>query len=617
MRARQSGGGSGSGSNSSSGGGNRAGRADAASESDEEAEAEDASGAAGEGAGEPLRAQPAGSLDDGEEETETEGEGEDSESVSSSPSPRQRSGRPKSLLNLLAGGAAVSRSRSSGEGGEAGGAAARFAASSAAAAAARAASNDAADAAERAKHELRQESERAWMRRDKNVLVFSRAGKPVYSSGADELELSSVFSLLQAMLARTGDRLRVIRAGPGLVMVFAIRGPLMLAVVSRRDEPVGYLQLQLEYVYAQILFHFTFSALDDTFRRKPGYDLRALLGGTRTELEGVVESAGGSPAMLLEAVPVLQLAAEARAAATAVLFSVRQPNLLYAILLAEGKLVTYVSPRRHPLRASDLLLLINFVAKARQLRSQETWTPLCLPGFDCTGFLHAYAAFVSERICLLVLSSGESLEQFHYCSQSKASVAEQLARSGVASRIEAAAAAVGLAPTSCEAASSIHLVYRSLKYDQFFETRVAAHAPLHDGWPGARQRLIARYASVSERLHSNSRRVQIVAPVAAPAGQPGPPPPPQQQQQQQGGGRPQAAPPHALVNYATAVEQGEIWDVHGCEAVLALAHPPNYELYATFHLVTSAAQAMACATRFAAWVRANRNDLFLVKPPQW
>jgi hypothetical protein len=304
---------------------------------------------------------------------------------------------------------------------------------------------------EHLQHEERQESERSWMERSKNILVFSRAGKPVYSSGADELELSSVFSLLQAMLARTGDRLRVIRAGKGLLLVFAIRGPLMLAVASRKNEPIGYLQLQLEYIYAQILVHITFSALDDTFRRKPGYDLRGLLGGTRPELEGVIESAESSPAMMLAAVNSLHIPTDVRAAATSVLYSVRQNNLLYAILLADDKLVTQISPKRHPLKASDLLLLINFVSKAKQLRTQETWTPLCLPGFDATGFLHAYAAFVSEHICLLFLSSGESLEQFHYCSQSKAVVAEQLARQGVASRIEAASLSAGLAPTSCEA----------------------------------------------------------------------------------------------------------------------------------------------------------------------
>jgi len=57
--------------------------------------------------------------------------------------------------------------------------------------------------------------------------------------------------------------------------------------------------------------------------------------------------------------------------------------------------------------------------------------------------------------------------------------------------------------------------------------------------------------------------------------------------------------------------------VRESEAVLAIVNPGHYEIYASFHIYTSAAQAMACATRFAAWARAARNDILLTKAPVW
>ncbi|GBG27125.1 Vacuolar fusion protein MON1 [Hondaea fermentalgiana] len=470
----------------------------------------------------------------------------------------------------------------------------------------------------------REKAERAWLRRQKNVVIFSRAGKPIYSSGGDEFQLSSIFGLLQAMLAKTDDRLRVIRAGKNFVIVFAARGPLLLAAASRGQEPVGYLQVQLEYIYAQILFHFTLTALMDTFRRRPGYDMRGMLGGARTELLGVVELAESTPTLMLEAVPTLAIPQDARTQAINTLYTARQSNLLYAILLADDKLVAYISPKRHPLHASDLVLLINFVHNAKQLRSQETWTPLCLPAFNSTGFLHAYAAYLSEHLCLLLLSSGESLDQFHFCSETKTKIASQLASTGLQTRLERALAAGDIAPEACEAATSVHLVYRSLKFDQYFETRVASHAPLHKT-PPARRRLLSRYVNVSERLHSNSRRIQAVAPLPSAQDGNGDGQYPQhqhqhsqqQQQEHQQEQQEEEGSKFSATSYIDSCEQGHLWDVRETEAVLAVVSPGQYELYAAFHIFTSATQAMACVARFAAWARAARHERFMSKPATW
>ncbi|CAK9035572.1 Vacuolar fusion protein MON1 homolog A, partial [Durusdinium trenchii] len=461
------------------------------------------------------------------------------------------------------------------------------------------AASAAADDAEEARAVAREENEQRWLARPKNVLVLSRAGKPIFSSGGDELALSSIFGLLQAMLAKTDERLRVVRAGSEFCMVLAVRGPLIVVIVSRTGlEPVGYLQVQLEFVYAQILMHFTLSALQDTFRRKPGYDLRDLLGNTRTEIDGITQLARESPALMLEAVECLRLPAEVRNGATAILNSVRQANLLYAVLVARDSLVTSIAPRRHPLKASDLLLLVNFVHQAKQLRVQETWTPMCLPGFNSTGFLHAYAAYVSPNICLLLLSSGESLDQFHFCSESKGVIEAKLEKLGLAAKIEAAVAERHIAPEACEAASSIHLVYRSLKVDQFFETRVANHAPLHGCTPQERHRLLGRYIRVAEQLHNYARHIDIVAPA-------------------EGDEAATSAAANEVSPRIAGAEQGQIWQQGETESVLAIVNPSHYELYASFHIYTSAAQALACATRFAAWVKSSRSDLFLQKPPTW
>ena len=55
---------------------------------------------------------------------------------------------------------------------------------------------------------------------------------------------------------------------------------------------------------------------------------------------------------------------------------------MFAILLAEGQLVTMIHMKKYPLHPHDLLLIINLVGASESFKSAESWTPICLPKFD-------------------------------------------------------------------------------------------------------------------------------------------------------------------------------------------------------------------------------------------
>ena len=275
-----------------------------------------------------------------------------------------------------------------------------------------------------------------WKAREKHIFVLSNAGKPVYSRYGDESHLSSLFGMLQAILSRTDDKLRSVRAGQHEI-VFLVRNPLFLISVTKSGEPTEYIEKQLSYIHGYILFHMTAKSLNDIFRRKASYDLRGLLGGT-AGFESLLKMSHDTSSVMFEAPRSLRLSTDVRSAATDVLLSVKQTNLIYAVLLADSALVTLVSPKKHPMANSDLLLLINFVNSTQQLRSQETWTPLCLPGFNDQGFLNAYAAFISTNVSLFLISAENTLEQFHYSSECKNKIASELGRMGTLDAIEKA-----------------------------------------------------------------------------------------------------------------------------------------------------------------------------------
>ena len=73
---------------------------------------------------------------------------------------------------------------------------------------------------------------------------------------------------------------------------------------------------------------------------------------------------------------------------------------MYGILLAGERVVALAQPRAHALHAHDLLLLTSFVLGSDSFRAAaESFSPICLPNFNPTAFLHAYVRFLDE-VCL-------------------------------------------------------------------------------------------------------------------------------------------------------------------------------------------------------------------------
>ncbi len=57
----------------------------------------------------------------------------------------------------------------------------------------------------------------------------------------------------------------------------------------------------------------------------------------------------------------------------------------------------------------DLHLILNLVDASTSFKSAESWTPMCLPKFNDTGFLHAHVSYLpnDNPACLLLFSANK------------------------------------------------------------------------------------------------------------------------------------------------------------------------------------------------------------------
>ncbi len=68
---------------------------------------------------------------------------------------------------------------------------------------------------------------------------------------------------------------------------------------------------------------------------------------------------------------------------------------LYGLLLAGELVAALAQPRAAPLDAADLLLLSSFVRRTGSFAAAaESFSPVCLPRYNASAFLHAYVAYL-------------------------------------------------------------------------------------------------------------------------------------------------------------------------------------------------------------------------------
>jgi hypothetical protein len=237
-----------------------------------------------------------------------------------------------------------------------------------------------------------------WKSKMKHYMILSSAGKPIYSRHGDLGLVNSYMGVVQTIISfyeGAKNPLLGFTAGNAR-FVIAIEGPLYFVAISRLNESDAQLRSQLEALYMQILSTLTLPTLKNIFVHRPSTDLRKPLEGTESLLSSLADSfTRGSPSTLLGALECLKLRKSQRHALNNIFLKSRSEKLLYGLIVAGGKLVSVIRPRKHSLHPSDLQLIFNMLFESGGIKSGggESWIPLCLPAFNNRGYLYMYVSF--------------------------------------------------------------------------------------------------------------------------------------------------------------------------------------------------------------------------------
>lgn len=374
----------------------------------------------------------------------------------------------------------------------------------------------------------------SWKAKLKHFFILSASGKPVYSRHGDDQMISHYVGVAQTLISFYQDQkdpLKTFTAGDAKFVMLS-KGPLNLIAISRLPESEAQLRTQLESLYTQILSTLTLPSMERMFSSRPSTDLRRPLQGTDVLLDGLADGfTRGSPSTLLSALECLRLRKTNRRVINDTLLKVRSQNLLYGLIVAAGRLVSVVRPKKHSLHPGDLHLIFNMLFEAGSVKANggENWIPLCLPGFNNTGFLYMYVSFFAasdtatealgeratgdgkdDELAIVLISPNK--EAFFELRKMRDDLVSQLQSNGSMSIIKAA---VRRGHSTC---SEIvpgtllrHFLYKSRANVQFV---MPSFEPHFSGLIG-RRKLVSLYAQMQDSMHSKTARLKVQHSIAA------------------------------------------------------------------------------------------------------
>ncbi|WAR25300.1 MON1A-like protein [Mya arenaria] len=349
-----------------------------------------------------------------------------------------------------------------------------------------------------------------WKAQSKHVFILSDSGKPVYSRYGNEDKLVTVFGVMQALVSfvqdSAHDSIRSLVAGEHRI-IFLHHENIILVCVTRGSESDRLIRIQLNYLYNQILSVLTLSTLKKIFKQRRNYDLRRQLSGSEKFLDSLLTMMEREPGLLLSAVRCLPLECQTRdMIAQSIVQHAKVKDLVFALIIANSQLVTLVRMKKYFLHPMDLHIIINLINAAESFKAAESWTPICLPKFDSSGFLQAHISYLDEacQTCLLLLTVDR--DSFFTLSGCKTKITERLIKYNGLKAISDSLRKDSYNISKCGISDLRHFLYKNKSTAQY--TSPELEAPYLS--PGEQERLFGLYHYLHNRIHSSARPLKIL-----------------------------------------------------------------------------------------------------------
>ncbi|CAF2678825.1 unnamed protein product [Rotaria sp. Silwood2] len=348
--------------------------------------------------------------------------------------------------------------------------------------------------------------------RVKHLFIMSENGKPVFTRYGDEDQLVTFMGVMQTLVSfaelAESNQLNYLKAGRSRI-AFLHKEPFVFVLVTHTYEHSMCIFQQLTYVYNQIISTLTLSRIKQKFKLQPNFDLRRWLSNAEKKLlHNIIDMYEHDLGMLMTSAKCLILPTNIRnQIGQIVAQTIRgQKDMIFAVILIHGHLVSIARLRNYHLHPSDLHLLINLVSSSDAFKGVESWVPVCLPRFDPGACFHAHISYLDDScdVCLVLLTVNP--EHFQILSDFKQIINEKLRKINLITQIKFALEKDRLLSDEIACNDLRYFAYKSRGLSQYIASKLSK--PYTTNEQHVRLFELIRY--VYGRLHNPNHQLKIV-----------------------------------------------------------------------------------------------------------
>lgn len=308
----------------------------------------------------------------------------------------------------------------------------------------------------------------------KQFFILSTAGKPIYAMNGSEKVILGYMGLLTTIIStfqesmktdfhhvsQAGFRMVVMNKNP-ILLVAMTKVPQELIPLTGDDGSCNIMENQLSVLYNYLLAVLSRPAISKNFEKRMNFDLRRILTAQDTHVLNTLSMSltygfsmsddnkyqlQGSfymSTILNNALQCAKITNTSRTKLNSILLLAKKlkykddvsdaksvmlttmsgekkyvaSDLLFGLLIYDGKIMNLMKPRNHDLSNEDLHTLLTTLSASYKAVdaevSAELWIPLCMPNFNSSGFLYVFVrkfelTGCAKPITIALLSSNKN-----------------------------------------------------------------------------------------------------------------------------------------------------------------------------------------------------------------
>ncbi|EKE37975.1 hypothetical protein ENUP19_0274G0066 [Entamoeba nuttalli] len=247
----------------------------------------------------------------------------------------------------------------------------------------------------------------------KQCMIFTPAGKPVFSRYGNVLLLSSYCATLTGIISYTNnDPIKEVKIINEALIIFETDSPLWYCIISQTNESCKVLRAQCSIVSHVLHSFIPMPTIKQTLDSSSNYDVRRVISGHYSLLKNALKTANNCIGCSVNCTTIYPLLSEQRrfieehieSSVKVIEKQMDKDGIIFVLIFKNEQIIFARGRNNAKLSSRDIITLITHINTMRRV-GKKVLQPICLSDFNEDGFVQSYFDFIKKGVTIVAIST--------------------------------------------------------------------------------------------------------------------------------------------------------------------------------------------------------------------